>query len=462
MQIIDLCSGIGGFSLAGHSLGWETILFCEKEPFPRSVLKDKFPGIPVFEDVFKLTKQDIDGLIQPNRPVIQLCGWPCQPFSVAGARQGTEDSRHLWPEMYRIIKEIRPDYIIGENVPGLLSIEGGVVFQQVCLDLESEGYEVQAFVLPACATGAPHRRDRVWITAYSNEVRRGSGFGSIPEANGEISEWHENAESCNASSRSSQNSGSSGCPDGINEQQKSFGEFGKSGTGSHERNISGEDAGTTTDTASNGHSGGCTEAGAKVGESQQRGMFKPSGSSAGANGNTEHNGPPSEQELRGNEETGNNGRKEEQTTPKQSPGTDRPNDATSVHRSEVGVEWTTTDTSIQGHQGSEQPRTHGERPEPSEPHRPVAELHSGNYWANWPSISPFHTGYDGLSPELVRHIRTSLSEVGQTPEQIEAYLRKESNWLRKEAIKCAGNAIVPQVVLEVMKAIQNHYENTKY
>ena len=442
MQIIDLCSGIGGFSLAGHSLGWETILFCEKEPFPRAVLKDKFPGIPVFEDVFKLTKKDIDGLIQPNRPVIQLCGWPCQPFSVAGARQGTEDSRHLWPEMYRLIREIRPDYVIGENVPGLLNIEGGVVFEQVCLDLESEGYEVQAFVLPACATGAPHRRDRVWIVAYSNEVRRGSGFRSISEANGEISEWHENAESCNAGAGndanaqeircgrgsntdsnseerevcedftdnrngvrgesegcggSSQNSGSSGCLDGEYEQQGSFGEFGESGTGSHERNPDGEDAGVVTDTESGG-----------------RGMLRNESEATGA--------------REGNQLLG----------------------------SELAVSLN-ADTSIQGHQGSEQPRTHGERPEPGEPYRPVTELHSGNYWANWPSISPFHTGYDGIPPDLVRHIRTSLAEVGQTPEQIEAYLRKESNWLRKEAIKCAGNAIVPQVVLEIMKAIESHY-----
>jgi DNA (cytosine-5)-methyltransferase 1 len=365
MQIIDLFSGVGGFSIAGHQLGWETILFCEKEPFPQLVLKERFPGVPIFDDVCKLTGETINGLIQSDRPIIITGGFPCQPFSVAGAREGTEDSRHLWPEMFRIIQAVRPDYIIGENVPGLLSIEGGLVFEQVCLDLESEGYEVQAFVLPACATGAPHRRDRVWIVAHSNEVRRGSGFGSISEANGEVSQRHKNAESCDTGSGDDANSEEIICRRGSN-----------------------------------------------------------------ANGNSE----------------------ERQICE------DIPENGNGVRSESEGCCGITPDTGIQGHQGSEQPGTHGERPEQSKPHRPVTELHSGNYWAEWPSISPFHSGYDGLSEDLVRHIRTSLEQAGQTPEQIEAYLRKESNWLRKESIKCAGNAIVPQVVLQVMKAIENHYD----
>lgn len=358
MQIIDLFSGVGGFSIAGHQLGWETILFCEKEPFPQMVLRERFPGVPIFDDVCKLTGEKINGLIQSDRPIILTGGFPCQPFSVAGAREGTEDDRHLWPEMFRIIQAVRPDYIIGENVPGLLSIEGGVVFEQVCLDLESEGYEVQAFVLPACATGAPHRRDRVWIVAYSNEVRRSSGLGSIPKENGEISEWNENAEFGNTNS------------------------------------------GTTSDTKS----------------WWGRGIRNKDEATGTREGN----------ELFG---------------------------------SELAVSLN-SNTSIQGHKRSEQPRTYGEGFQSRKPHKSTTELHSGNYWHDWPSISPFHSGHDGLSPELVRHIRTSLAEAGETPENIEAYIRKESNYIRKEAIKCAGNAVVPTVVLQIMKAIQYHYENT--
>lgn len=101
-------------------------------------------------------------------------GFPCQPFSAAGKRRGTEDDRHLWPEMLRVIRECRPRWIIGENVGGLLTWNGGMVLDEVFADLETEGYEVRAYVIPACAVGAPHRRDRVWIIAH-HESQRGEG-----------------------------------------------------------------------------------------------------------------------------------------------------------------------------------------------------------------------------------------------------------------------------------------------
>jgi len=421
MQIIDLFSGVGGFSIAGHQLGWETILFCEKEPFPQMVLRERFPGVPIFDDVCKLTGEKINGLIQSDRPIILTGGFPCQPFSVAGAREGTEDDRHLWPEMFRIIQAVRPDYIIGENVPGLLSIEGGVVFEQVCLDLENEGYEVQAFVLPACATGAPHRRDRVWIVAYTNEVRRGSGLGSIPKENGEISEWNENAEFGNTNS------------------------------------------GTTSDTES-WWGGGIRNKGEAT-RTRKSNKSLGSVSSIFINGNSEYNGFSTEQELRSNETSSDKWGQEKQDASKQSSRTDRSIDATSIHGSENGGEQCTPkNTGSSGcndgeyeQQGSignfRELGTGGNEWD-------VVNANGGNYWHDWPSISPFHSGHDGLSPELVRHIRTSLAEAGETPENIEAYIRKESNYIRKEAIKCAGNAVVPTVVLQIMKAIQYHYENT--
>src|SRR5690554_2104659 len=94
-------------------------------------------------------------------------GFPCQPYSLAGKRKGKDDDRHLWPEMLRVIREVQPTWVIGENVPGLVNWSEGVVFEEVQSDLEVEGYEVQSFVLPAASVGAPHRRDRVWIVAYS-------------------------------------------------------------------------------------------------------------------------------------------------------------------------------------------------------------------------------------------------------------------------------------------------------
>jgi DNA (cytosine-5)-methyltransferase 1 len=103
-------------------------------------------------------------------------GFPCQPFSLAGKRKGTDDERYLWGEMLRAIQEIKPKFVIAENVYGITNIDGGLVFQQVCLDLENQGYEIQAFIVPACAKNAPHRRDRCWFVAYDNE-RNGKTIG---------------------------------------------------------------------------------------------------------------------------------------------------------------------------------------------------------------------------------------------------------------------------------------------
>src|SRR4029077_4695613 len=93
-------------------------------------------------------------------------GFPCQPFSAAGKRRGTEDDRHLWPEMFRIIQTFKPTWIVAENVRGLATWNNGLVLEQVCTDLEGQGYEVQPFIIPAVAVNAPHRRDRIWFVAY--------------------------------------------------------------------------------------------------------------------------------------------------------------------------------------------------------------------------------------------------------------------------------------------------------
>jgi DNA-cytosine methyltransferase len=176
MQRIDLFSGIGGFSLVGSWLGWETVAFCEIDPFCQKVLKKHWPDVPIFDDIKTLTANEIKTKTKwdSTEPTIVVGGFPCQPFSTAGKRKGTADDRALWPEMFRVIREVRPTWVVAENVRGLLSVEGGLVFEQVCTDLESEGYEVQPFLIPACAVNAWHRRDRVWIIAYAtnSELRR--------------------------------------------------------------------------------------------------------------------------------------------------------------------------------------------------------------------------------------------------------------------------------------------------
>jgi DNA (cytosine-5)-methyltransferase 1 len=174
----SLFSGIGGFDLAAHWMGWDNIFHCEWNPFGQKVLKHHFPNSISYNDI---TKTDFS--IHEGNIDILTGGFPCQPYSSAGERLGTADERHLFPEMLRAIKEIKPKWIIGENVRGLVSWEGGLVFHEVCSDLEREGYEVQPFLIPAAAKDAPHKRERIWFIAYSklHENRHSNNGGSKQE-----------------------------------------------------------------------------------------------------------------------------------------------------------------------------------------------------------------------------------------------------------------------------------------
>lgn len=133
-----------------------TVQFCEINPFCRRVLRKNWPDIPVHDDIKTL---------QPLEADLVCGGFPCQPFSVAGKQKGHQDDRHLWPEMLRVISQVRPTWVISENVAGLITLG----LDKVLLDLENEGYTTRTFVIPACAVGAEHRRDRVWIVAHSDE-----------------------------------------------------------------------------------------------------------------------------------------------------------------------------------------------------------------------------------------------------------------------------------------------------
>ena len=161
----SLFSGLGGFDLAAEWMGWENIFHCEWMEFPRKVLDYHFPNADSHIDICKT-----DFNKYANEIDILTGGFPCQPFSMAGKRKGTDDERYLWGEMLRAIQEIKPSFVIAENVFGILSIDDGLVFEQVCLDLEAQGYEVQPFVIPAAAKNAPHRRDRVWFVAIKNSM----------------------------------------------------------------------------------------------------------------------------------------------------------------------------------------------------------------------------------------------------------------------------------------------------
>ena len=168
MTHLGLFEGIGGFSLAARWMGWETLAWCEWNEFGQKVLKHHFPEAEGFGDI---TQTDFTRYA--NRIDILTGGFPCQPYSLAGKRKGKEDSRHLWPEMLRAIREVKPKWVIGENVFGLINWDGGLVHHEVQADLEAEGYEVFSVVLPAASVGAPHRRDRVWFVAHSKRDANG-------------------------------------------------------------------------------------------------------------------------------------------------------------------------------------------------------------------------------------------------------------------------------------------------
>lgn len=159
MRILDLFSGIGGFSLGLESVGMETVAFCEQNNFCQKVLAQHWPTLPIHSDITELNGYEYRGTVE-----LVCGGFPCQPFSVAGKQLGAEDDRALWPEMLRVIREVAPRWVIGENVSGIIPME----LDKVLSDLEGEGYTCWTFVLPACAVDAHHRRDRVWVVAHSN------------------------------------------------------------------------------------------------------------------------------------------------------------------------------------------------------------------------------------------------------------------------------------------------------
>jgi DNA (cytosine-5)-methyltransferase 1 len=172
----SLFSGIGGFDLAAEWMGWENLFHCEWMEFPRKVLEYYWPEADSHIDICKTDFKKYEGTID-----VISGGFPCQPFSLAGKRKGTNDQRYLWGEMLRAIQEIKPRWVIAENVFGITNIDGGLVFEQVCLDLENEGYEVQPFIIPAVSKNAPHRRDRVWFVAFNAKSKRNTEVGGICE-----------------------------------------------------------------------------------------------------------------------------------------------------------------------------------------------------------------------------------------------------------------------------------------
>jgi len=172
----SLFSGIGGFDLAAEWMGWQNIFQVEIEEYCQRLLAQNFPNVERHRDI-----REFDGKQYAGRIDIISGGFPCQPFSQAGKRQGKDDPRHLWPQMLRIISEIEPRWVLGENVSGIFSWSGGLVFDEIQSDLADIGYETIPVRIPAVAVGAPHRRDRWWFIAHSKSARKFGRVGDIRE-----------------------------------------------------------------------------------------------------------------------------------------------------------------------------------------------------------------------------------------------------------------------------------------
>lgn len=224
MTVGSLFSGIGGFDLglerAGMTIKWQV----EIDDFCNKVLEKHWPDVKRYRDIKAIGGEELE-------PVDVICGgFPCQPFSAAGKRRSKEDDRYLWPEMLRIIRAVRPNWIIGENVAGIVNL----ALDDVLSDLENEGYSCQSFIIPACAVNAPHRRDRVWIAARARQQPEGDESRRLSGEQQHSGETKQRPEEGNRPSNGNQdatnadNSRSRTSRDGINRewQEKDKGQEG--------------------------------------------------------------------------------------------------------------------------------------------------------------------------------------------------------------------------------------------
>lgn len=405
MTHASVFSGIGGPEVAATMLGWENLFHCEINPFGRKVLDYWYPKSKSYEDITTTDFTEWRGRVD-----VLTGGFPCQPFSYAGRRRGAEDDRYLWPSMYRAIDEIQPTWVVAENVAGILTmVEQGEVskvagsatlfdafddlrgryelretftLQRICTDLESHGYAVQPVLVPACAVGAPHRRDRVFIVARRKDSVEGE---TRHEERAESGRPIADTESNGDSRRPRQVCGEERRPSELNAEPCINGEVQSSADTASIRQREHD-----RDDRRERQSGTC---GQHIPQSDTEGRLRTGIGQAGDIRNATDAGQSADTISE---------RLERQDEPR---------------GGEIG-EWLYIWRDIARH------------------HRPTDEAIAGcGRWQDFPSVSPVHRGNDGL------------------PFDVDRLTLSFGKW-RTEALKAYGNAIVPQVMYEIFRAIE--------
>lgn len=443
MTHASLFSGIGGPEVAAAMLGWANLFHCEINPFGRAVLEYWFPDSESYEDIFKCDFRKWRGRVD-----VLTGGFPCPPFSYAGKRRGANDDRYLWPQMLRAIDEIRPSWVVGENVAGLATmVEGGVLshlgcdapifpegddihgysldqtftIERICKDLECIGYSVQPVLIPAAAVGAPHRRDRIFILANDADAnrrndkggpRKDAGAGERIQERDEVREPGKPNQLRSEIQGTTENAVCDGPGigrDGIKGNQRNVRD---TRTRNNER-ICGEERANATDAKRRG--GGTLPAPIHTGVADGDEPFRD-GSSR----------PSSYADRTGREKPKQPGRR-----------ADSEETGARLHnRAErFGGDGYTTNTVCEGLEGSnetgERVRLRG-----NIAGHECAGLQPGKRWADFPTVSPVQRGNDGL------------------PFPLDDLTIPATKW-RNESLKAYGNAIVPQVMYRIFQAIED-------
>lgn len=217
MTHLSLFSGIGGLDIAAEMAGFKTVGQCEWADYQTKILEQHWPDVPRWRDIRELTKESFYERTGLRTVDVISGGFPCQPFSVAGKRGSEKDDRFLWPEMLRVIRELRPTWVLGENVPGIINL----ALDTVLSDLENEEYSCQTFIVPACGVDAPHKRERIAILAHAND--RGSAVqrdGTLSDADADERKRHDHGRRTKATftgQRWEDKPGTDGVADGVSE-----------------------------------------------------------------------------------------------------------------------------------------------------------------------------------------------------------------------------------------------------